>query len=209
MAKTEPFDNFLNEYEQWFIENNYVYESELQAIRQLLPTKGRGIEVGIGSGLFAKPLGITEGCDPSANMLNQATERGLEVTKGVAENLPYMDESVDYALMVTAICFVDNVDKTFKELHRTIKPNGSVVMAFVDKNSPVGKIYQKEKDKSIFYKDATFFSTKELSDMFVKNGFTIVDTVQTVYGMVNEITEVQQTQKGYGEGSFVVIKAQK
>jgi len=79
MAKTEPFDNFLNEYEQWFIENNYVYESELQAIRQLLPIKGRGVEVGIGSGLFAKPLGIIEGCDPSANMLNQATERGLEV----------------------------------------------------------------------------------------------------------------------------------
>ena len=160
MAKTKPFDNHLAEYEQWFDINSYVYKSELEAIRKLIPINGRGIEVGIGSGLFAKPLGINEGCDPSATMRIKAEARGLDTKECVAENLPYNNESIDYILMVTTICFVDDAEKVFQELRRVLKPNGCVIMAYVDKNSPIGKIYLQQKEKSLFYKDATIFSTE-------------------------------------------------
>lgn len=209
MAKTKPFDENLTEYEQWFDKNSFVYKSELEAIRNLIPTNGRGIEVGIGSGLFAKPLGINEGCDPSENMRSQAKERGLNARDGIAEDLPYSTESIDYILMVTTICFVDDVEKTFQELRRVLKPNGCVIMAYVDKNSPIGKVYLKEKEKSLFYKDATFYSTQELNNLFLQNSFKITDTLQTVFGNASEINEVQLPKKGYGEGSFVVIKATK
>ena len=53
MAKTGPFNEHLSEYEQWFSDNHYVFKSELEAIRKALPKKGRGIEIGIGSGIFA------------------------------------------------------------------------------------------------------------------------------------------------------------
>ncbi|NPA37641.1 MAG: class I SAM-dependent methyltransferase [Chlorobi bacterium] len=206
MPKTKPFDEHLKEYEEWFDSNHFVYLSELEAVKQLLPAKGRGIEVGIGSGLFAEPLEIKEGCDPSAEMRGKAQKRGLKVKECVAENLPYENNSVDYVLMVTTICFVDDPQKTFEEINRILNPGGLVVVAFVDKDSPVGKIYLENKDKSMFYKEATFFGTDEIIELLQKTGFTTDRIVQTVFGLLNEVKEVQQPKEGYGEGSFVVLK---
>lgn len=50
MTKTAPFDNHFPEYEQWFIDNHFAFLSEIEAIRKLLPTNGKGVEIGIGSG---------------------------------------------------------------------------------------------------------------------------------------------------------------
>jgi len=209
MPKTKPFDNHLKEYEEWFDSNLYVYLSELEAVKQLLPAEGRGIEIGIGSGLFSEPLGIKEGCDPSAEMRGKAEKRGLKVKECVAENLPYENNSVDYVLMVTTICFVDDPQKTFEEIFRVLKPGGAVVVAFVDKDSPVGKIYLENKDKSMFYKEATFFGTDEILGILQKAGFKTDKIVQTVFGMLNEVKEVQQPKEGHSEGSFVVVKGLK
>jgi len=209
MAKTEPFDNHLKEYEEWFDGNRFVYLSELEAIKKVIPTSGRGIEVGIGSGLFAAPLGIKEGCDPSDEMRSKAEKRELTTTKCVAENLPYKSSSVDYVLMVTTICFVDDTNKTFKEISRVLKPGGSVVVAFVDKDSPVGKLYLKNKEKSLFYKEATFFSTTEILEFMKSAGFKTTQTLQTVFGSMSEIKEIQQPKEGHNEGSFVVVKGVK
>ncbi len=206
MPKTEPFDNHLKEYEEWFDSNHFVYLSELDAVRKVLPSQGRGIEIGIGSGLFAEPLGIKEGCDPSAEMRGKAQKRRLKVKECVAEALPYENGSADYVLMVTTICFVDDPQKTFKEIFRVLKPEGSVIVAFVDKDSPVGKIYLENKAKSMFYKEATFFSTDEILKLLRNAGFTTDRIVQTVFGKLNEIHEIQQSKEGHNEGSFVVIK---
>ena len=207
MAKTEPFDNHLKEYEEWFDGNRFVYLSELEAIKNVIPTTGRGIEVGIGSGLFAAPLGIKEGCDPSDEMRSKAEKRELKVTKCVAEDLPYGTASVDYVLMVTTICFVDDASKSFKEINRVLKPGGSVIVAFVDKDSPVGKVYLQNKEKSMFYKNATFFSTSEILELLQTAGFKTEETFQTVFGLMKEIKEIQQPREGHNEGSFVVVKA--
>ncbi len=209
MAKTEPFDNHLKEYEQWFDNNHFVYLSELEAIKKVIPSTGRGIEIGIGSGLFAAPLGIKEGCDPSGEMRNKAKKRELKVTGCVAEKLPYESSSIDYALMVTTICFVDDASKSFKEINRVLKPGGSVIVAFVDKDSPVGKVYLQNKEKSMFYKDATFFSTSEILELLLAAGFKMDETFQTVFGSMQEIKEIQQPKEGHNEGSFVVVKAVK
>lgn len=209
MAKTEPFDNHLKEYEEWFDGNRFVYLSELEAIKKVIPSSGRGVEIGIGSGLFAAPLGIKEGCDPSDEMRNKAETRELTVTECVAENLPYESNSIDYILMVTTICFVDDEERTFKEIFRVLKPGGAIIVAFVDKESPVGKIYLAEKSKSLFYKQATFFSTKEILELLQNAGIKTEETLQTVFGSMSEINEIQQPKEGHYEGSFVVVKGVK
>jgi len=209
MAITKPFDEHLNEYEQWFSDNQYTFESELEAIRKVLSGKGKGIEIGIGSGVFAAPLGIIEGIEPSKAMREKAAERGLHVIDGIAENLPLADKSYDFALMVTTICFVDDISRSFAEAHRILKDNGNLVLGFVDKESLVGKLYLSLKDKSIFYKDARFYSTEEVYRVLWENDFTIISTHQTVFGLLEQINEIQETENGYGKGSFVVIKAKK
>ena len=61
MPKIEPFEKCLDLYEDWFVKNRYVYQSEVEAVRRHLPPKSIGLEIGVGSGLFAKPLGIHVG----------------------------------------------------------------------------------------------------------------------------------------------------
>lgn len=209
MAKTTPFDNYLAEYEQWFDDYYFAFLSELKAIRSVLPAKGKGVEIGVGSSLFASAFGITEGCDPSEPMREKAIERGINAIKGVAENLPYGNESFDYALMVTTICFVDDPQQSIREIYRILKPHGEIIIGFVDKNSPVGKVYLKNKEQSTFYKDASFFSTVDIYKFLQFNGFTIRQTYQTVFGALTGINEIQRPEKGFSKGSFVVIKAQK
>ena len=209
MPKTEPFDNYSDEYDDWFIINKYAFQSELNAIKKALPDNGDVVEIGIGSGIFAAPLGIKEGIDPSEAMREKAKKRGVRVMDAVAENLPYADKSKDVVLMVTTICFVDDIYKSFQEVHRVLKDDGRFIIGFVDKNSPIGKFYLEQKDKNVFYKNAIFWGTEELYEILKDTGFKINNTYQTVFGRIEEINKVQNVFVGYGKGSFVVIKAQK
>ncbi|WP_456395647.1 class I SAM-dependent methyltransferase [Desulfurobacterium sp.] len=206
MAKTESFDRFCREYEDWFERNRNIYEAELWLIRSLLP-QGRGIEIGVGTGRFAAPLGIRIGVEPSDVMAEVARKRGIEVLKGVAESLPVPDESYDFALMVTTVCFVDDVLKSFEEAFRILKKKGVFIVGFVDKNSLLGKRYQKKKDKSRFYKEARFYSTEEIVDFLKKTGFSEISVKQTLIEMDGERLSV--VKDGSGEGSFVAVKAVK
>ncbi|WP_016777083.1 class I SAM-dependent methyltransferase [Anaerophaga thermohalophila] len=209
MPKTEPFDHHQTEYEQWFEDYEPVYLSELEAIRKVLPASGAGVEIGVGSGLFAAPLGIRNGCDPSSAMLKKAVERGIYGIEGTAENLPYRDATFDYALMVTTICFVDDPEKAVAEVYRILRNRGKFVIGFVDKDSPVGKKYQEYKSESTFYRDATFFSTDEICNLLKRNGFNVACTVETVFGGLNDVREAQEPREGHGEGSFVVVVGEK
>jgi len=209
MPKTEPFDNYADEYDDWFVINQYAFQSELNAIKKALPNNGDIIEIGIGSGIFAAPLGIKEGIDPSKTMREKATKRGVRVMDAVAENLPYADKSKDAVLMVTTICFVDDIYKSFQEVYRVLKDDGHFIIGFVDKNSPIGKSYLEHKDENVFYKDAIFWGTEELYKILKDTGFKINKTYQTIFGNIEEINEVQNVLFDYGKGSFVVIKAQK
>ena len=67
MDGVEVFEKFAERYDSWFDRNPYAYKSELKAISALIP-KGKGIEIGVGTGRFAKPLGIKFGIEPSRKM---------------------------------------------------------------------------------------------------------------------------------------------
>jgi len=207
MAKTEPFDKHLNDYENWFKEHKYVYESETKAVRHFIPKDKKGIEIGIGTGRFALPFGIREGVEPSSVMRRFSRHKGLEVYDGTAEKLPLPDESYDFALMVTTICFVDDVKQSFYEAGRILKRGGNLIIGLVDRDSPLGKIYEKIKYENKFYRYAAFYSVDEVKKYLKETNFCEIQIIQTVFGELHEIQEVQEFKEGYGEGGFVVIKA--
>jgi len=209
MARIEPFEKYSEKYEDWFEKNKFVYGSEIQAIKELFPKVKKSIEIGVGSGKFAVPLGIKTGVDPSPRMRNIAQQRGIEVIDAIAEELPFKDSQFELALMVTTICFVDNLNLAFREAYRILKPGGYLIIGFVDKDSSLGKLYQQHKEKSLFYKIAIFYSTKEVVYNLSKVGFKEFDFRQTIFHGLNEIKNVELVKEGYGEGSFVVIRARK
>jgi len=209
MAKIDPFERHAARYEEWFEKNIFAYKSELQAIRYLLPKRGTGVEIGVGTGRFAGPLGISAGVEPSKVMRQMAREKGIEVVDGVAEALPFDDCQFDFALMVTTICFVDDIETSFKEAFRVVKPAGFFINGFVDRNSSLGKFYQKHRAKNVFYKIATFYSVDEVIPYLKKAGFRNLTFTQTIFHALKEITEVETIKEGYGEGSFVVVSGMK
>ncbi|MCD6254262.1 MAG: methyltransferase domain-containing protein [Thermotogae bacterium] len=207
MAKTEPFNQLAEKYDRWFEENEYIYQSEIKAIRTVLPRFERGVEIGVGTGRFAIPLGLKFGVEPSCEMRKIAMSKGLEVIDGVAEALPFLAESFDLVLMVTTVCFLDDIQRAFKEVHRILKPSGAFIVALVDRKSPIGSLYLRIKDQDPFYRLATFYSTEEILSHLQKAGFSNFCVVQTLFRGIEEIDSVEPVKEGYGEGSFVVIKA--
>lgn len=207
MAKVNPFEKHTSDYENWFEKNHFAYTSELNAIKEQLPKNGDGLEIGVGSARFAAPLGIEFGIEPSSRMRKIAKQRGIEVIGGIAENLPFANAQFDYILMVTTICFLDDIGKAFREAHRVLKKSGYFIVGFVDKSSTLGKLYEKNKNENKFYKVATFYSADEVISHLKQAGFGEFNFVQTIFHTLNEITEVEPVKNGLGQGSFIVISA--
>ncbi len=207
MPRIQPFEQHRDQYEAWFVENRLAYESEVQAIRALWPEDAHGVEIGVGSGLFAAPLGIKVGVEPSARMREKASERGITVLEGAAEVIPLDDWQFDAALMVTTICFVDDIEVAFREVRRILKPGGQFIIGFVDADSPLGKLYQQYKDQDVFYREATFYNVPQVIDYLERTGFYNLCFKQTLFTPLNDITALEPVRDGYGEGSFVVVRA--
>ena len=208
MAKTGAFDTQVDRYEGWFEKNSLAYRSQVEAVRSVLPA-GKGVEVGVGTGRFAEPLGIKLGVDPSGSMREVARDKGIDVVPGVAEDLPFPDESQDFVLMVTVICFFDDVTEAFKEARRILKPGGSLVVAFIDRDTPTGRIYEANKHDSAFYQEATFYSAAQVKAMLENVGFASTKFIQTIFGDPRELTELDPVREGFGEGVFCVAQATK
>ena len=206
MPKIEPFEKHSDAYDEWFKKNSDLYDAELEAIRLLIPPPGaEGVEVGVGSGKFAAPLGMKFGVEPSKKMAIKARMQGINIYPGVAEELPFSDGRFEFVLMVTTICFVDDIIKSFREAFRVLKPGGCIIVGFVDKESELGRQYADKREKSKFYKDATFFSTQEVLRYLKEAGFGTVKIKQTLIPGKSE----KNVLGGYGKGSFVVIRSVK
>ena len=111
--------------------------------------------------------------------------------------------------MVTTICFLDDITAAFKEVNRILINSGYVIIGFIDKNSSIGQLYEKSKKNSEFYRIANFYSVDEVITHLKQTGFNIINIIQTVFHSLKEIQRIETAINGYGEGSFVVIRATK
>ncbi|MDA9089438.1 class I SAM-dependent methyltransferase [Maribacter arcticus] len=211
MSHTKIFDQNVEAYEQWYEDYPQVFESELLALKeqfQKLPENLHGIEVGLGTGRFSVPLGIKEGIEPAKEMAALAVKRGISVVDGYAEHLPFGDLKFDFVLFVT-VCHLDNVKYAFAEAYRVLKPKGAILIGFLDKDRSVAKQYIENRHRSTFFTNANFFTVSRTQTLLKDVGFKNLEYNQTLFGDLDEIKEVQMPKEGFGEGSFVVVKATK
>jgi SAM-dependent methyltransferase len=210
MSVVTVFDQQAREYDEWFDAHETVYQAELAALRKFIPATDLGIEVGVGTGRFAIPLGIRFGIDPSLSMLKIARSRGLHVCQAVGERLPFQDEQFDLVLLVTVICFVDDVPTLLRELGRVLKQGGWLVVGFINLNSELGRRYESRKEASAFYRNARFYSVEEVADWVKRAGFDAIQFCQTLFDGSSEfLPRGLEVREGYDEGAFVVLFAQK
>jgi ubiquinone/menaquinone biosynthesis C-methylase UbiE len=129
----------------------------------------------------------------------------MNVALGKAETLPFPDASFNCLLMVTSICFVDDLDRSCSEAYRVLRDDGTIVIGFINKDSHLGRQYQDEKDGSHFYKAATFFSTEEVVDHLKQAGFKGFSFRQTLFSK----DVPQDVLEGCDKGAFIAIRGRK
>jgi ubiquinone/menaquinone biosynthesis C-methylase UbiE len=127
----------------------------------------------------------------------------------MAEKLPYEDSSFDLVLMVTVVCFLDDIAGAFAEALRILKPGGHIIIGFIDLNSPLGKVYNEHKAQSPFFRIAGFHSAGEISRLLNEAGFKNLEFCQTIFNSPEKIKAVENARDGYGEGLFAVVKGLK
>ena len=199
------FEQEVERYDRWFEKNAAVYASEVAAVRALLPERGRGLEVGTGTGRFSIPFGIEDGVEPAKAMRERAIQQGLKVLDASAEALPFPDQSFDFVLLVTTICFVQDPALAMREAWRVLRLGGSLVVGFVDRQSRIGKQYESRKSESPFYREASFFSVDEVKQQMKCAGFKEFKARQTLFKSLDKIADVEPVREGSGEGGFVVL----
>ena len=201
------FDQYWKRYDAWYDEHKFAYLSEIEAIKKVMSKKGKGLEIGVGTGRFASALGISDGIEPSTKMAKLAQNRGIKVEIGNGENLPYRDKEFDYILIAITICFVKKPEKVISEANRVLSDKGKIILGIVDKDSFLGKFYQEK--KSIFYQEANFFSVKEIVKLLKDNMFGKFSFYQTIFNLPEKVKTIESPSEGYGKGGFVVISGEK
>ncbi|MDQ7786542.1 MAG: class I SAM-dependent methyltransferase [Thermodesulfovibrionales bacterium] len=209
MDKINVFDKYAEEYDEWFDVHPWVYRSEVQAVKIVLPQAGKGIEIGTGTGRFSVLFGITIGVEPSETMAEIARSRGITVYESKAENLPFDDSAFDFALMVTTICFLNDPLQALREIRRILRPSGKIIIGMLDEDSPPGKEYDSKKKSSKFYEYAEFYSVKQVVEWLRILGYNHIHILQTIFQKPDKITALEPVREGHGEGLFVVISAEK
>ena len=171
---SEAFDAIADAYDQWYdtAEGRVIFQAELECLR-LLGSGFRGcwLEVGVGTGRFAAALGVAEGVDPSARMLEHAARRGIRTHLGTAEHLPFPDHSFHGVLMALTLCFVRDGVLALRQCARVLVPDGLVVLGAIPADGPWGQAYaRKAAAGHPLYSQAHFRSVPELLELADRAG---------------------------------------
>ncbi|HAU3858691.1 TPA: methyltransferase domain-containing protein, partial [Legionella pneumophila] len=181
IESVKVFNQMAEDYDRWFDIHPAVFQSELDALKKVVPESGEGLDVGVGSGRFAAALGIKTGVEPSIALGNMARSRGIHVYEGVGEALPFQDQQFDFILLNTVLCYLDLPLTALLEAKRVLKPNGTLIIGMIDKNSMLGRHYEAIKQDNPFYCHAHFYSVNEVLELLHEINFKEENLYQTLF----------------------------
>ena len=118
----------------WFVGRRAILESFLERIHSALSTQHSALkilDVGCGTGAnleMLKQYGESEGVDVSDDALEFCRKKGLKVHKGLAEELPFADETFDLVTALDVVEHLDNDIAGLKDMHRILKHGGKTLI---------------------------------------------------------------------------------
>jgi ubiquinone/menaquinone biosynthesis C-methylase UbiE len=211
----DVFDGYAIEYDTWYDTEagKAIFAMEVDCLKPLLHKYDRPyVEVGAGSGRFARALGIEYGVEPALSLANIARNRDIKISAAVAEKLPFPDSMFGGVLIAFALCFLDNPQKALQESWRVLRPEGGLVLGLILRDSPWAEYYTKKgKEGHPIYSKARFFSKDEVEDLLKHSGFKVLEYSSTLYQPPGQRSYQYETPfPGYNQSAgFVAVKSQK
>ena len=226
----KSFDKHAEKYDSWFLENENVLYSEIKLVAYFLKENERILSIGCGSGLFEmilkKEYGIVikDGVEPSKDMADIATKRGLNVTINSAEE--YTCEAGIYDTILYNGCpsYISNLEKALQNSFDALRKGGKIILIDVPKESSYGLLYNLAKSAGTWdhplleriyppnpypielVNQANWRTTKDKITLMQQAGFINLEYAQTltkhpIYS--NNMTE--EPIPGYDCGDYVAI----
>lgn len=165
-------------------------------------SSGKVLDLGSGSGRNMQK--ISEGkmylVDFSKKMLDLAIERAkkeeidIEVKKGDLFDIPYENNSFDFAICISALHCINGEEnrlKSLSELHRVLKPSGKALIGVWNVKSK--RFRNKNKERMIGWTDKGdryyyLYDEEEIHNQCKDLGFKIIETHNSEM-MINFIVE--------------------
>ncbi len=164
MKPVDPsFDEILN------IENNY---------------SGDILDIGCGHGIFLKRLKEKGGNKITSLTGVDISQKSIEIARNnipeanlivsPATKLPFKDRSFDFVFIIDTFCYIINFEDALREVKRVLKPDGTFIFNFGNKNWVLlNDNYYKTRKKHEIPSCENRFSFNEIKNLLKNNGFEI------------------------------------
>jgi ubiquinone/menaquinone biosynthesis C-methylase UbiE len=211
---SEAFDAHAADYDEWFESptGRAIFTSEVGAIRLLMEKlKHPFLEIGVGTGRFAKELAIDAGIDPSEQALAFAKKHGIKAQRATGENIPFADASFGAVFVLFTLCFVEAPEKVLSEAARVLKPEGCALVGIINRESAWGSLYmQKKAEGHPLYRHARFFNTDELSAMLTMAGLHVEAFSSSLFQLPSDNPYREEAHPGLSkDAGFICVRARK
>ena len=136
----EYYDRFSKGYDRRRDKGYHSLLDELESeIVKRHITAGLILDAGCGTGLISARLKSFSprilGADLSFGMIRQAASRGQTVLQAELGALPFKDEVFDGVFSFKVLAHIPDLRRTLEELKRVVKPSGTLVLEFYNRQS--------------------------------------------------------------------------
>ena len=123
-----------------FVFGRFQILEDCERILSELPKGSTVLDLGCGTGHFCRSIqqyGHTPvGLEPSQEMLKFARGNfpGIEFVSGISVELPFPDNSFDLIICIEVLRYLksQDIENTYKEMHRVLKPGGKIFATHVN-----------------------------------------------------------------------------
>ncbi|NYT12175.1 MAG: class I SAM-dependent methyltransferase [Methanomassiliicoccales archaeon] len=202
-----PFDSVSNEFDEWYKDHPIILALERGAIGSM-NLAGSGLDIGCGTGALS-PAG-TLCLDPSLPMLHKAKMRGFESILGMAESLPFHDQSFDFVIMTTTLCFLEHPQSAIIESTRVLKTGGYLVICIIPRDSSWGVHYIRKGELGHpIYCHARFLTVKETERMMENASIELDKVASCLHSSPEASLDHDTVLLGDDKGGFVCLRGRK
>lgn len=233
METRQKFDGYASKYDEWFMENENLFTSELRLFKKVLgDIEGKKLlSVGCGSGLFESYIDASniEGIEPSEDMGRIAEKRGVNVIQnGLIEDVILPEGYYDIIYFNGSSSYIENLAPVYEKCLHALKSGGKLILLDVPKESAFGFMYLLGKSLNTYDHEylegampslpyplalacsGVWHTTEEKINVLKALGVETFEYYQTlVKNPLYTNEEPEEVIEGYKSGGYVAVIAEK